>query len=56
METPRIEQLNIKCPSCHSTDKTRKDFDFPQTMACCDNCGCDFMIDDGEIILNPVKA
>lgn len=40
-----------KCPVCESTH-IRKDFDFPNTMRCCKDCGADFMI-DGEIILNP---
>jgi hypothetical protein len=53
METPKIELLFIPCPSCFEVDKTRKDFDFPHTMGCCDHCGCDFIVETGEIILDP---
>lgn len=42
----------ILCPICES-DNTRKDYDFPDTMSCCDKCGCDFITEDGEIILDP---
>jgi hypothetical protein len=53
METPKIELLFIPCPSCFEVDKTRKDFDFPHTMGCCDHCGCDFIVETGEIVLDP---
>lgn len=41
----------MNCPCCKSSN-TRLDYDFPETMRCCDSCGADFM-EDGEIILNP---
>lgn len=41
------------CPVC-SSDDTRQDYDF-ETMRCCDKCGCDYMGEDGEIILDPRK-
>ena len=40
------------CPHCGSSN-TRLDFDFPETMSDCDDCGCDFITETGEIILNP---
>ena len=40
------------CPVCGSDD-TREDYDFPETMRCCEKCGCDYMSEDGEIILDP---
>jgi len=39
------------CPNCNRTN-TRKDFDFPDTMRCCDDCGADYL-NDGELILDP---
>jgi hypothetical protein len=42
----------LNCPIC-SSDNTRKDFDFPDSMRCCDSCGCDYIAEDGEIILDP---
>jgi hypothetical protein len=53
MESPKIEFIHIPCPSCFDDRKTRKDFDFPDTMGCCDRCGCDFLVDTGEIVLDP---
>ena len=41
-----------KCPHCNRNN-TRLDYDFPETMSCCDDCGCDFITETGEIILNP---
>lgn len=49
MKTPEIELLNVACPCCGRVDRTRKDFDFPDSMGCCDDCGCDFIIVAGEI-------
>lgn len=43
---------NTKCPVCNS-DNTRLDFDFPETMSCCNDCGCDYITNGGEIILDP---
>lgn len=50
-----IEELvfDTECPVCKST-LIRKDFDYPDTMRCCKDCGADFDI-TGEIILNPKK-
>ena len=53
MDSPKIELINIPCPSCFDNRKTRKDFDYPHTMGCCDRCGCDFYLEGSEIILNP---
>ena len=44
--------LKVKnCPIC-KRNNTRDDFDFPETMNCCDDCGADFL-NDGEVILHP---
>ena len=40
------------CPSCNRNN-TRPDLDFPMTMRCCDDCGCDYMLEDHEIVLDP---
>lgn len=42
----------LNCPVCDSGD-TRKDFDFPDTMRCCEKCGADYTIPELEIILDP---
>jgi len=48
-----MEEYNYKyCPVCGSDD-TRPDYDFPETMRCCEDCGCDYIKEDGEIILDP---
>lgn len=39
------------CPICISTN-IRKDFDFPDTMLCCNDCGADFTI-EGEVTFDP---
>jgi hypothetical protein len=41
----------LDCPVCKSKN-TRDDYDFPDTINCCEVCGTDFL-NDGEIILNP---
>lgn len=41
------------CPICISTN-IREDFDFPDTMRCCNDCGADFTI-EGEVIFDPSK-
>ena len=41
------------CPICIGTN-LREDFDFPETMLCCDDCGADFTI-DGEVTFNPTE-
>lgn len=53
-ERPKKKML---CPLCKSTN-TRKDFDYPKTMRCCENCGCDYVIDEQtqeviEVVYNP---
>ena len=40
----------VQCPVCYSDD-TRKDFDNPTTMRCCERCGSDWNV-DGDILLN----
>lgn len=42
------------CPHCGSKN-TRLDYDFPDTMSDCDDCGCDFITETLEIVLNPDK-
>jgi len=39
------------CPVCNSTN-TRDDYDSPDSMNCCEDCGADFL-NDGEVTLNP---
>jgi hypothetical protein len=39
------------CPVCNSSN-IRADYDFPDTMKCCKDCGADFY-NDGEITLDP---
>lgn len=41
------------CPICIGTN-IREDFDFPDTMLCCNDCGADFTI-DGEVLLDPTE-
>jgi transcription initiation factor TFIIIB Brf1 subunit/transcription initiation factor TFIIB len=41
------------CPICISTN-IREDFDFPETMLCCDDCGADFTIDN-EVLFDPTE-
>jgi hypothetical protein len=50
--TPIKELVDVECPVCNRSANVRKDFDFPKTMLCCDDCGADFTT-DLEIILNP---
>jgi hypothetical protein len=47
-----ISREFFNCPSCAS-DNTRQDYDFPETMRCCDKCGADFIEETGEIIFDP---
>lgn len=50
METPtKIKSLS-KCPNCGS-DTKRLNYDFPNTMSDCDDSGCDFITETGEIII-----
>ena len=41
----------LDCPVCKSIH-FRPDYDFPDTMLCCENCGADFTT-EGEILLDP---
>lgn len=56
MKTSETTPVKIKspspCPYCGGGN-TRLDYDYPETMSDCDNCGCDFITDSGEIILDP---
>ena len=54
METPKKTKSPTQCPNCGSNN-TRLDYDYPETMSDCDNCGCDFITETGEIILDPNK-
>jgi ribosomal protein L37AE/L43A len=49
MET---EREFYECPVCNSHN-TRQDYDYPETIRCCDECGADFIEETGEIILDP---
>ena len=40
----------LQCPVCESKN-TRNDFDFPDTMRDCDDCGSEWNIDN-DIVLN----
>ena len=40
----------LKCPVCNRHN-TREDYDFPDTIRCCDNCGSEWNLDN-EITLN----
>ena len=52
METPKKVKSPTQCPNCGSNN-TRLDYDYPETMSDCDDCGCDFITETGEIILDP---
>lgn len=41
-----------ECPVCNKHN-TRTDFDSPDSMRCCEDCGCDYVVDGMEIILDP---
>ena len=57
-ERPKpIIKKEMLCSLCKSKN-TRKDFDFPKTMRCCENCGCDYIVDEKtqefvEVVFNP---
>lgn len=40
------------CPVCGGYDKSRDDYDSPETMNVCDQCGSEWIKDTGEITLN----
>jgi len=48
-ETPGDQE---ECPVCNRHN-TRPDFDSPDTMRCCDDCGADYLIDGMEVTLDP---
>jgi hypothetical protein len=52
LEWAEAQDELITCPVCRK-DNTRPDFDFPDTMRCCDSCGADYIGATGEIILDP---
>lgn len=41
-----------KCPVCNR-ENTREDYDNPDSMRCCDDCGADYRWEDMEILLDP---
>jgi hypothetical protein len=41
-----------ECPVCNRHN-TRPDFDSPDTMRCCDDCGADYLTDGMEVTLDP---
>lgn len=41
-----------ECPVCNRHN-TRPDYDSPDSMRCCDDCGCDYVVDGMEITLDP---
>lgn len=49
---PTVVKVNESCPVCGKDSHVRKDFDFPDTLLCCDYCGADFTA-DLETILDP---
>jgi hypothetical protein len=42
----------LECPVCNRHN-TRPDFDSPDTMRCCDDCGADYVVDGMEVTLDP---
>ena len=41
-----------ECPVCNRLN-TRPDFDSPDTMRCCDDCGADYLTEEMEVTLDP---
>ena len=41
-----------ECPVCNRHN-TRPDYDNPDSMRCCEDCGCDYVVDGMEIVLDP---
>jgi len=41
----------ISCPCCNNKN-IRKDYDFPETMRVCKNCGCDFVVNENEEVID----
>lgn len=41
-----------ECPVCNRHN-TRPDTDSPDSMRSCDDCGCDYVVDGMEIVLDP---
>lgn len=48
-ETPEDHR---ECPVCNRHN-TRPDFDSPDSMRCCDDCGADYLTEGMEITLDP---
>lgn len=42
----------LECPVCNRHN-TRPDYDSPDSMRCCDDCGADWVVDGMEITLDP---
>lgn len=53
-EVPYGEALDdkLECPVCNRHN-TRPDYDFPESMRCCEDCGADYVVDGMEIVLDP---
>ena len=53
-ELPYGEALEDQeeCPVCNRHN-TRPDFDSPDSMRCCDDCGADYITDGMEVSLDP---
>lgn len=46
---------NEYCPVCNSNN-TRKDFNFPETIRCCEKCGADYGSEEMDIIQDPRES
>lgn len=53
-ELPYGEALEDQeeCPVCNRHN-TRPDYNFPETIRCCEDCGADYGIDEMDIIQDP---
>ena len=53
-EVPYGEAISDQeeCPVCNRHN-TRPDYDSPESMRCCNDCGCDYVVDGMEIVLDP---
>jgi len=53
-EVPYVEASSDKeeCPVCNRHN-TRPDYDYPDSMRSCEDCGCDYVVDGMEITLDP---
>lgn len=41
------------CPVCNRISGIRLDYDSPDSMSCCDNCGAEWIRDNMEVTLDP---